>query len=201
STLMTQHMSTEARREQIACAALDLLARKGSEGFNIADLAESVGLVPSAVYRHFEGREDVLGTALDVFRKRVFGLVDAARKESGDPLAALELLLTRHAMLIESGGAVPHMMASMNMPGGQAARRAKTVSIFRGYVARVEQLVRDGQTSGQVRADIDPATAALLFAGMIQPAALLRHVEGERFDIAAHAARVWDLFRRAVASD
>lgn len=199
--IMTQRMNTEARREQIACAALNLLAERGSEGFNIADLAESVGLVPSAVYRHFEGREDVLDAALDVFRDRVYRLVDAARNEAGNPLMALELLLTRHARLIESGGAVPHIIASMSAPEGHTARRAKTERIFRGYVARVEALVRSGQESGQIRSDIDSITAALLFAGMIQPAALLRHVEGERFDINAHVARVWDLFRRAVARD
>ena len=198
---MSQRMNTEARREQMACAALDLLAERGSEGFNIADLAESVGLVPSAVYRHFEGREDVLDAALDLFRDRVYRLVDAARSEAENPLLALELLLTRHAGLIESGGAVPHIMASMSGPGGHAARRSKTEKIFRGYVARVEALVRDGQESGQVRPDIDATSAALLFAGMIQPAALLRHAEGESFDITAHVARVWDLFRRAVASD
>jgi AcrR family transcriptional regulator len=198
---MSQRMNTEARREQMACAALDLLAARGSEGFNIADLAERVGLVPSAVYRHFEGREDVLAAALDVFRDRVYALVDAARNEAENPLMALELLLMRHARLIESGGAVPLIMASMNVPSGRAARRSTTEGIFRGYVARVEALVRDGQVSGQIRSDVDPATAALLFAGMIQPAVQLRHLEGEGFDINAHVARVWDLFRRAVASD
>ena len=198
---MTLKMTTEARREQIARAAVDLLAERGSEGFNIAELAESVGLVPSAIYRHFEGREDVLDAALDVFRDRVYGLVEAARNEAGDPLAALEVLLTRHAKLIESGGAVPHMMAAMSGPDGQAARRAKMGSILRGYLAKVEALVRDGQESGQIRSDIDSNTAALLFAGMIQPAVLLRHAEGEQFDIAAHVARVWELFRRAVADD
>ena len=195
---MTQKMSTEARREQIARAAVDLLAERGSEGFNIADLAESVGLVPSAIYRHFEGREDVLDAALDVFRDRVYALVGAVRDEAGDPLAALKLLLTRHAKLIERGGAVPYMTAAMSGPEGQVGRRAKMERIFRGYVARVEALVRDGQESGQIRSDIDSTTAAILFAGMIQPAALLRHAEGERFDIAAHAAGVWELFRRAV---
>ena len=198
---MTQRMNTEARREQIASAALGLLAERGSEGFNIADLAERVGLVPSAVYRHFEGREEVLDAALDVFRDRVYALVDAARSEAENPLLALELLLTRHARLIESGGAVPLIMASMNVPAGRAARRSKTEGIFRGYVARVEGVVRDGQESGQIRSDIDSTTVALLFAGMIQPAVQLRHLEGEGFDINAHVASVWDLFRRAVARD
>jgi len=143
----------------------------------------------------------VLEAALDVFRDKVYGLVGAARDEAQDPLMALELLLTRHARLIESGGAVPHIMSSMGAPEGHAARRAKTEEIFAGYVARVEELVRDGQESGQIRSDISAATAALLFAGMIQPAALRRHAEGERFDITAHAAGVWELFQRAVARD
>ncbi len=199
--MATQRMHTEARREQIARAALDLLITRGIEEFSITDLAERVGLVPSAIYRHFRGKEEVLDAALDVFRDKLYGLVEVARDEVDNPLKALELLLSHHTRLITKGRFMPHFMLSSDMASDHTSRRAKILRIFSGYLGKIEAIVREGQKEGVIRQDADPQTIALLFIGMIQPAALLRHAEGGNLDISAHVAKVWKLFRKAVASE
>ncbi len=199
--MATQRMHTEARREQIARAALDLLISRGIEEFNITDLGESVGLVPSAIYRHFRGKEEVLNAALDVFRDKLFGLVEVARDEADNPLETLEVLLSHHAKLIAKGKFMPHVMLSSDMASDQTSRRAKILRILAGYLRKIEAIVREGQKEGVIRQDADPQTIALLFIGMIQPAALLRHAEGVNLDISAHVARVWKLFNKAIASE
>jgi len=46
-------------KEKILEAALTIFARDGYVGTNIKDIAEAVGLVKSAFYRHYESKEDV----------------------------------------------------------------------------------------------------------------------------------------------
>lgn len=46
-------------RERILDAALEIFARDGCEGTNLKDIADSVGIVKSALYRHFTGKEDI----------------------------------------------------------------------------------------------------------------------------------------------
>lgn len=58
--MKNEKMKTEVRREQIAAAALQLIARRGMHGLSIAGIARQVGLVPSAIYRHFDGKDHVL---------------------------------------------------------------------------------------------------------------------------------------------
>ena len=41
-------------------AALDLIANKGPTGFTLSEAAKQAGVTPAAVYRHFEGREDLI---------------------------------------------------------------------------------------------------------------------------------------------
>jgi AcrR family transcriptional regulator len=47
-----QKVKTEIRQEQIAGAALELIAMRGLDELNIGALARQVGVVPSAIYRH-----------------------------------------------------------------------------------------------------------------------------------------------------
>ena len=52
-------------KERILTKALELFSQKGYEGTNINELMESVGLVKSAMYRHFESKEEIWNTLLD----------------------------------------------------------------------------------------------------------------------------------------
>ncbi len=52
-------------RERILAAALEKFSQKGYEGTNIRELAASLGLVKSAMYRHFESKEDIWNALLD----------------------------------------------------------------------------------------------------------------------------------------
>ena len=52
-------------KEKILAKALELFSQKGYEGTNINELMESVGLVKSAMYRHFESKEEIWDTLLD----------------------------------------------------------------------------------------------------------------------------------------
>ncbi|MFA6546609.1 MAG: helix-turn-helix domain-containing protein, partial [Limisphaerales bacterium] len=57
---------TETRREQIARAAMRLLAVRGWQRVSLAAIARKVGVVPSAVYRHFSSKDEVLDAVLNL---------------------------------------------------------------------------------------------------------------------------------------
>lgn len=46
-------------KERLLEAALEIFARDGYAGTNIKDIAESVGIVKSALYRHFDSKEAI----------------------------------------------------------------------------------------------------------------------------------------------
>ena len=52
-------------KERILAAALELFSKNGYSGTNIRELAASLGLVKSAMYRHFESKEGIWNTLLD----------------------------------------------------------------------------------------------------------------------------------------
>lgn len=65
------------QRDEILARACDLYLEKGLEGFSMRSLAREVGVTAPALYRHFDGKEDVLlavlGEAFKVFYHYLYG--------------------------------------------------------------------------------------------------------------------------------
>ncbi|MFV0333414.1 MAG: TetR/AcrR family transcriptional regulator [Tropicimonas sp.] len=47
-------------RQALIDAALRLIEEKGPQGFTLSEAAKVAGVTPAAVYRHFQGREDLI---------------------------------------------------------------------------------------------------------------------------------------------
>ncbi|MEM6887794.1 MAG: TetR/AcrR family transcriptional regulator [Pseudomonadota bacterium] len=50
-------------RQALIDAALELIEQKGPTGFTLSEAAKQAGVTPAAVYRHFDGREDLIAEA------------------------------------------------------------------------------------------------------------------------------------------
>ncbi len=50
-------------RQALVDAALSLIEEKGPTGFTLSEAAKQAGVTPAAVYRHFEGRDDLIAEA------------------------------------------------------------------------------------------------------------------------------------------
>lgn len=191
---MAEKLDTGIRREQIAHAALALVARQGLRHLNVAAIARAVGLVPSALYRHFPGKDEVIDAVLALVRDRLLENVRAVSAEVDDPFERLHRLLARHVALIRANQALPRLVFSEEVFDGPPARRRAMFRGIQAYLDGVAGIVAEGQASGAIRADVDPATVSVLFLGLVQPAAILWHVSEGGFDVTAHAERAWPVF-------
>lgn len=195
-----QKLDTQIRREQIAEAALSLVANRGVGGLSLAAVARRVGLVPSGIYRHFKSKDEVLDAVLDLLERKLMANVDLARQETSDPLERLKGVLYRHIRIIREGRALPRIIFSDDVHSGHPDRKARVEQIIRGYLGRIAELVRQGQQQGTIRPELDPQTVTLMFMGMIVPAGILWHLTDGGFDVTQHAARAWGMFRAAIAA-
>lgn len=78
-------------RQALIEAALTLVEERGPTGFTLSEAAKTAGVTPAAVYRHFEGREDLIAAcALEGYR--IFGDLMEHAFNGGQPsaLAAFE---------------------------------------------------------------------------------------------------------------
>lgn len=196
--MAAEKLDTEIRQEQIAQAALSLLATHGLKGLSVGAVARRIGLVPSAIYRHFKNKEQMLDAALDFIRSKVFENFKAVCEQVSDPLDRLERLLLLNVRMIREFQAMPRIVFSEGFYSGYPGRKAKAYAMVRGYLNKVEEIIRQGQQEGRIRPDLDPATVSVMFWGMLPPVAILWHVSDGRFDVTKQTERAWRIFREAI---
>lgn len=193
-----ERLGTDIRKEQILDAVLDLVSAKGMAGLSVGAVARRVGLVPSALYRHFDSKDQIIEALLGLIENRFLGNVVAVTQEFDDPVAALEQLLRRHVQLVRENAGIPRIIFSEEVYVGHPARKARVYSVLTRYLGRVSRLIEDAQRRGAVRSDFAAEDLAVMFLGLVQPAAILWHVSDGEYDVTRAADQAWRLFREAI---
>lgn len=85
-------------RQALIDAALELVEIKGPMGFTLSEAAKQAGVTPAAVYRHFEGREDLIAEAA-LQGYEIFADLMEYAYQSGQPSALAAFEATGRAYL------------------------------------------------------------------------------------------------------
>lgn len=189
-----KRLGTVVRQDQIAAAALDIVRSEGLGALSVAAVAEKVGIVPSAVYRHFKNKNEIVGALLQLIQTRLNSHFQEVVKLDLAPIEKLHLLLEKHIGLIGSNNAIPRIVFSEAVLGGAPEKRRQLYGIIRDVIGNVSTIVSQGQENGSIRNDLPEENIAVAFLGMIQPAAIIWNLSDGEFDLVAHSRHAWQLF-------
>lgn len=151
-------------RERMLEIAVDLFNERGYDATSVADLATRLGVSKSALYHHFDSREQLLDIALDRALRGLEGLLDEGGARTGTPSQRLRFVL-RGAVLVLVDD-LPFVTLLLRVRGNSAVER-RALDRRRSFDHRVTDLVHEAQRAGEVRADIDGAVATRLLFGMV----------------------------------
>ena len=196
--MATKRLGTEIRREQIAEAALDIVRADGIRGLSVATVSRRVGIAPSAVYRHFNNKREIVTIVLELIQTRLNAHFQETVTLDIDPIDKLQRLLDRHIELIGNNNAIPGLIFSEEVLGGVPDKQRQLYGIIRDVITNVATIVTEGQRAGRIRRDLPAENIAVSFLGMIQPAAIIWNLSEGEFDLIAHAKNAWKLFSDAI---
>jgi len=190
--------STGIRQDQIAKAALDLMLRHDWKKVSIAAVARKVGVVPSDIYRHYQNKDAMLDAVLDLVGERLLENVRAVRQETDDALERLHRLLARHVQLVRGEIPIPRVLFSEEAFAGSPPRRRRIYRLFKEYLSGIAEIMREGKKRKRIRPNLEPDSLAVMFLGLVQPAAILWVMSGGQFDIERQTDTAWGFFNQAI---
>ena len=115
--LTTEKLPTDIRKEQIIEAALVILGDNDVKKLKMTDIAEYMGLAPSALYRHFKNRDAMLSAILENIRTKLFMNLETVRQLTDNAVDRLREMLMRHAKLISEQQGIPRIVFSDELWG------------------------------------------------------------------------------------
>lgn len=159
---MTLILDNEVRQEQVAQAALAVVAEHGIRRLRLASVARA-GVTPSALYRRFDSQDATIDTVVDLVRARLLASVRAVTLARSEPLEQWRPLLASYVHFIKKHPALPRIIVSeQGYEGRRGRRRAMFRTIWR-TLARPLFFASDvnGHSRSTVRfATIGPSGAA-----------------------------------------
>jgi len=170
------------------------------EALSVARIARHVGIVPSAIYRHFPHKDAVLDEVIELIEAKLTENVRAVERETEDPVEQLRRLLMRHTQLIRENRGIPRVVFSEDVYGGSPGRRTRMYEVIEGYLASVSAIIADAQKKGRIRREVDPSAMAVVFLGLVQTPAVLWHVSNGEFNITKQTKRAWDMMEKVLAA-
>jgi AcrR family transcriptional regulator len=149
-----------ARRSQLTREAARLFAEKGYHGTSIGDLAKSMGVQKGSLYAHISSKQDLLyETMLEGARAFHAGL--NAIDDDLRPAEKIRLALRSHLRVVADQLDVATVFVQ-EWRYLEGERREEIIGERRRYEERIRALFREGRELGELRSDLDDATAALL---------------------------------------
>ena len=98
-------------------AARDILVHEGYEGLSMRKVAEKIDYSPTAIYLHFEDRDDLVFCVCEELMGGLVRELQAVAERHSDPLVALKKGLRRY---VDFGREHPqHYQATFGIPHGQ----------------------------------------------------------------------------------
>ena len=149
-----------ARRVELTRQAARLFAEKGYHGTSIGEIAEALGVQKGSLYAHIASKQDLLyETMLEgarAFHAGLDGIPDEPR-----PLEKIRLALRAHLRAVSDQLDVATVFVQ-EWRYLEGERREEILAERRRYEERIRALFREGRELGELRSDLDDATAALL---------------------------------------
>jgi AcrR family transcriptional regulator len=148
------------RRTELTRQAARLFAQKGYHGTSIGDLAEAMGVQKGSLYAHISSKQDLLYETM-AEGARVFHAGLDGIDEHLPATEKIRLALRSHLRVVaEQLDVATVFVQEWRYLEGE--RRDEIVGERRRYEDRVRAFFREGRELGELRTDLDDATAALL---------------------------------------
>ncbi|GAA4006923.1 TetR/AcrR family transcriptional regulator [Streptomyces marokkonensis] len=143
------------RRAQILAAAIPLFARDGFANVTNGQIARAVGLTPSALYRHYPGKVDILAAACLQAAGLLAQWVEQSLHEAAGPRESVVALAATYVAYSFEYTAL-NSVAEAELAGLPADLRRPLVLAQREHIAVWEQQLR------LARSELDPRQARVL---------------------------------------
>jgi TetR/AcrR family fatty acid metabolism transcriptional regulator len=156
----------EAKRRQIMEAAVRAFARKGYHSCRVGEIAEEAGVAYGLVYHYFGSKEEVLE---EIFRHTWTQMLARIREVAGSGEPAVEQVRKVTALLLRTWRRDPDLVRVLVREVTRSPEQLKRQidEIGHAYQA-LEEIVVNGQKSGEFRDDLDSKVAAIVWYGALE---------------------------------
>lgn len=187
-------MNTELtkRQKEIINASLEIIAESGIQSLTIKNLSRKIGLVESAIYRHYDSKNQILVAILD-------SIGDQSKsneiRETDSVFGLLEQMVGDHFSTFTEKPALVSVVFAEELFQNEPTLVEKTRLKVEKSISELLAVIQKGQQSGEIRGDIKPETLSVMVNGSIRMLVKQWKMADYSFDLIQRGADLISSFR------
>jgi AcrR family transcriptional regulator len=195
---MVRQARSEATRRRIIDSAVELINEIGYPAAGLGDIIERAELTKGALYYHFDSKEALATAILEEGADSLLGALRASGRSSSPAMENVihgSFVMTdvlANDMVAQAGARLLRTFGGFN----PAAK-----STFQILVDQIAAFVTTAIAEGDLRADLDAATASASIVAAMLGNELLSSALADGGDLRTRVARTWELFLPAVVAE
>jgi len=159
------------KRPLILRAATEVFAEQGFNSVTVAAIADRAGIGKGTVYEYFSSKDELLFAVFEWMNEGIFNRIHGLIEVGGTTLERLNRLLDLGAQItreqMEMQAVVLDFWSASRGTKVEERYNQACLTTFRAYRRLVADVIREGQTAGEIRSEVDPeAVAAMVVAAM-----------------------------------
>jgi AcrR family transcriptional regulator len=153
------------REQEIIAAAAQVFLEKGYHAATTRDIAAAVGIQQASLYYYISSKEELLYLVVREPIAQLYAQIEAIVKADWPARDKIERSLQAHLAAFDDN--YPHMFVFVQELHNVIHSLQETLRDFpQRYQHLWEELIRQGITTGELRADLDVTTTVLMILGM-----------------------------------
>lgn len=185
-------------RAQVVAAAAELFAERGFSRTSIADVAERVGMTKGAVYFHFRDKEDMAAEVVRELYERWQSMVSETRAANLPPLQTVRALLDLASHTFFDDDVVK---AGARLQAERSLTNSTLPEPYVEWISTVSTLLAQARGAGQLRAGVDPESAAYALVSAFFGVQHISDVLNRRADLPRRWADMSELIFPSIVAD
>lgn len=196
--MSAKHLPADERRAATVEAVVNLAAHHNPSEITTTWIARQMGVTQGALFKHFPTKEAILEAVMSWVAERLLARIDQSAQGCDSPLVALEAMFLAHIAFVSEHPGVPRMLFGELQRQGDTLPKKMVQTLIRQYRERLQLLLEQGKASGELDAQLDFDSAAVLFIGSIQGLVMQSLIAGDVARLRDDAPGVWSIYRRGI---
>lgn len=191
----------EQTRRKIIESAAPIFNKKGYEGTSLGDLMHATGLKKGGIYRHFANKEQLAAEAFDYSSQEA---LNARLFHVDDKASGIDKLKQFISNFIENrppvSGGCPILNTAVDADDGNPVLRARVSKALRSWLDRLQIIIQQAQERGEIRADVNPKSAATLIVASLEGALMISRIQLSDESLRLLQAHLYEYLDKELAS-
>lgn len=196
----TTRLPADERRTLTIESVVALAAQGNPSEITTTAIAEHMNLTQGALFRHFPTKDAIWEAVIGWVSERLLSRTDRAAQAAASPLAALEAVFLAHIDFVAKHPGVPRMMFGELQRAERTPAKRMAQELMRRYGERLQFLIEQGKSQGEIEPQVDGVAAAALFIGMVQGLVMQAMLGGKLEGVRSLAPGAFTIYRRGIAS-